>query len=805
VENSDEEESSNQTKSNVESNINNNNQKVLFNIKNERLDYYIKNELNLDKNEIFDINFKLNNEKILQFDKDSSSFGIKTNNKDTRNDNKYSKEISKYKTSSYYDFVKENEKNKKANKKTDDSIKVENFLDANTNNIKNENTIQKFDNYNNKKINSKEASLEEYHKSVFFENFSITDNQSNINKLDSNLMYEYLVEEQKKYLKIYNQILSLNNDECQTKKRIIMVKLLKITFLIKFHRNFKIFNDIKFICEILRTYRYLFFGNIDFKICDIIIKKFIHLLHQANFYVSFLIAKNVFMILRDLSLKTENHILIQQKSDYFKIIFNNLFEKINFNNMNSFSSKEIGLLIYMMGETQLGTPENYQYLNKFIVEEIGKSVSSDNITTNRIQTFHKFVNFNLMGYCSNLKALDYSTTCKIIIDFLKQTENLPYKVLINFTISFFKLHIKNIFIWQYLFKSLIMYASFNKEKYNYNIKNILEYSFYIKKRIVELEELNKLFINFYLENFIKFLDKKFSEKETINNTKNTILNKMDQEEIKLNNDDLNKIIQELEIEGKKGETLNLQIKDKISNNTNVSHTHDSNDIDKTKTIEDLNYTENNNKEETINNKEILELFDLLYNKKLPFDKDLFNYIGDNLIFIKGILDQILKFCLNMNKITPNYVETENLSGIVLYRLRIDPYFNKNKSLIANYFNTDFSELNEKTEVNIIKILKIVDFTNIVNFNKFLSLDVFKKEEKLLYNKLIEYVKIQLDEFINNKSQLSKSEIDNYISDFQVYTKILENMKNEEYAKDLYQNLKNEIISFIKEIQINKII
>jgi len=793
-------------------------------IKNKRLESYIKNQLDLDKNEIFAINYEHDQAKIADFLKRNIN-GVKNTSANNMNSYKNRNDSSngKIKNTSFSDFIKEQEKidNSKSHshKNSAENINKENlyynnkydevdisFL--NTANTVEELEMKCIENKLHSKLNPIVDDLEEKK--------TITNDNSSI-EIDREKILLFLTEEKIKLFKILEHIISIDYPDCKQEKRIIMIKLLKISFLIKFHKNFDYFEDPKFISEIMRTYRYLFIGNIDSKITDILIKKIILLLYKANFYNSFLLSKNAFMILRDLSTNPKNYEIIREKSEYFKVMLNFLFEKINKKNLNLLSFKEVGLLIFMMGETQLGNEQNYQVINNYVINELGNSFISRKISNQNVKAFYKYVNFVLVSFCTNLNMYDHSASDELIVNFLKNSENLPHKYLITFSMSFYKLQHENPFIWLLLYKHFVVFATQNNGNFPYSVKFIFDYIHYIYKRKPELNEINQTFLNFYLEKLLEIYlgESNNNEKSFLHSLQN---NQQQTHFFKKNYDDNHEkkhLIGQKNIEDEPEDSEDISSKNlkkelkkhfrdqdkEIETKTDspiLSDSFDKNNINKVVLSQkDLNEYDRKHSQEQDNEEDQEKIeYEKLYNSLLNGEKKL----NENLVnspdsFFRDrndIVNFVLKKCEKYNKISLGSINNKIISGFILYKIN-KSFVDDGKKL--SYFEAlDLKYIDESTLKNIKQILYIIDFSLIPNFSDFVNEKIFDSEDNILLKKLVNYIEKDLQAFKDFKFQLSDDGFDEYRKRFISYNNIIKNFTNDEYLLKLHQHLNYELNS-----------
>jgi len=775
------------------------NEKDEFQTKNKRLDSYIKNELRLDKNDIFNINYNIDNQMIL---KNSINYLYSMGDQKINEDLKISKTKKENikKDNTYFDFLKDQENNENSklkeiedncNKFMDDEGLDEGIYFLKTGKTVEELEKQINDNNNNQTKNSNSGD-NNYNFNFLYTN--ISNNAKNKELINKDLIISFLIEDQNKYLQILDYINSLNNHDCKLEKRIIMIKIIKINFLIKFYKNFDYFEDPKFVSEILRTYRYLFTGNLDFTISEIIIKRIILLLYKSNYYNSFILAKNVFMILRELSLNKENHDFIREKSEYFKVILNYLFNKISYSNFSYMSFKEIGLLIYMIGETQLGSSQNYEILNKYVIKEMGNSLIFKNMTERGIKSFIKYVNFTLMGFYSNLDIYDYHFANKIIIKFLMTCQNLSFKYLLNLSMCFYKLNHSDLNIWFLLFKHFVTYATKNPDNFIYTIKQVLDYSLYLKKRIPDLDELNKAFANFYLEKIFEHLKNKVVMDK---DSKNYIINNQSKSIEK--NSKIKPILKENLFDGDdeaEEETIKIKSHDKTNNEIKIEQNFENliekelreNNIKESKSENDL--------EQEVKN-EIETLYKKLKEKCLYFDLSLFTNQGN--LNNESNIDTILQYCLITNKKSVGFINNFILSEFVLFKLKNYNIAKFKEFQIFDSFNIEESQLNDFTNRNIKEIFYYLDFEKIPNFNNFLLEKIFEQNDKPLIYKLSVYVKKYLDNFKSLEKQLTEKQVKDCIDNLKAYQNIL---KNKIYD-DSIRKLNDDLDHLINTYPINK--
>lgn len=781
-----------------------------FVIKNKRLEAFIVGHISQDANEIFDLNYTIEKEKVLSFQYKNirpEKAKLKANN-NANNLNNFS---------SFSDFMKDEEKKElelnkhKKSTATNDSDKDEyNIKKKELEFINSAKTVEELEKKKKQYNNDRNRQVEDQQANHDFNDMivnNIDKNEILSNELDKEKIVDYLIEEQKKYIKILDFIKLLDLDEVKTEKRIILIKILKITFLIKLHKYFDSFEEPKFISEILRTYRYLFISNIDFKICDMFIKRIILLVHKAKFYNSFILSKNVFMILRELSVFPENHQLIKERSDYFKVIFNSVFEKISYSNLNLISFKEIGMVIYMLGETQLGTQETQDIVNNYVLKEMTNSFRIPRITDSTFQLFVKYVNFVLMGYISNLENYNYKIADKLIISVLRNSETLPFKNILTLSMSFLQLNHTNMDIWRLLYIHFIKHACFNKEKREYNIKQILDYTKYILKRIPQLDEINKPFINFYFQKYYELIISRFQKKNSRQTPKNKSIENLKEanctgidykvllDQSIPKEDELLKLKEEIE-----ESEVDIKIKN-ISNNPSESNAE----------IEIINPTiiqetqgnkeeksEAENEEQKISFKikaEMDELISKLISNSIEFKE---NLLSEQTEFqIVENIDKILVFFEICNK-NNDCVDSSIVSNYILIKLNTNENFLYNNPKILKALNLQNEEiLQEPCLENLKEILMHIDFDKIPNFENFLRPQIFNSNTSdELLNKFYAFVGEKFILYRNYSSGMNEKEKDVHLLCFYLFQSIYENLKESEKISDELIQLKNEINNHI---------
>jgi len=593
----------------------------------------------------------------------------------------------------------------------------------------------------------------------------------------------------------------------------VVLKLIKINFLLKFYKTFEFYEDPRFISEISRAYRYLFIANLDFKITEIIMKRIILLIYKTNFYSTFLLAKNSFMILRDLSNNPENYALIKQKSEYFKITFNYLFEKINYNNLDLLSYKELGFIIYMVSETQLGTEENYRMLNNYVINNLGNSMISRKISYQMVKAFYKFLNFILIGFCSNLDIYDYSASELLIIDLLRNCESLPYRYLLNFSMSFFKLKHENEYIWILLFKHFTLFATQNPGNFPYSIKFVIDYSAYIKRKRSELDQINQAFINFYLEKLIEIYSKNYSGIDKLFNTSHQ--KSKDIELASDENENDNEFV-EKEIIAKTSEEVKEDAEDisksklkielkKISADLDNSEKSNNNPLSQ-ENIEKPDYEEiiskgKSNKQEDshdFNKEEVKIVYEKVYKsiikREIILKETLINSPDHIFKDIKSAINFILKKCEKFNINSVGFIHNKIISDLILLKIKYN--FIDDWMEFSYFYAFDLNNIDEYSLKNIKEILKIINFDSIPNFKDFVIEQIFNSKDKILLDKFLSYVQDELQIFKDNKYKFSNAGLEEIYNKFKIYNLIIQKYTSDKDINLLNENLTNEINSFI---------